>query len=51
MIRDAVKPVISQELAGITKISEHNIREWSANQVADGYVTYDASPEIFSSSQ
>jgi DNA-binding GntR family transcriptional regulator len=36
---DFGKPITSQELANLTATSERYIREWLANQAADGYLT------------
>ena len=37
----------SNELAAIAKTSERNIREWLANQVAGGYVIYNAQTQKY----
>jgi hypothetical protein len=44
---DFGKPITSQELANLTATSERYIREWLANQAADGYLTYDASSKRY----
>jgi hypothetical protein len=40
IFNDARKPISSHELATLTKTSKRNVREWLANQAAEGYVTY-----------
>ncbi|MFL6424359.1 MAG: class I SAM-dependent methyltransferase [Nitrososphaeraceae archaeon] len=44
---DFGKPITSQELANLTATSERYIREWLANQAADGYLTYDPSSKRY----
>jgi hypothetical protein len=44
---DFGKPITSQELANLTATSERYIREWLANQAADGYLTYDPSSQRY----
>jgi SAM-dependent methyltransferase len=46
-MKDAGKPITSQELADMTGTSERNIREWLANQAAGGYVMYDAESQRY----
>jgi len=46
-MREAGKPVTSQELANMTMTAERNVREWLANQAAGNYVTYDASTQRY----
>jgi len=46
-MKDAGRPITSQELAGMTGTSERNIREWLANQAAGGYVMYDAESQRY----
>ena len=40
---DSGKPLTSEELAKKTNTNERLIREWLANQVAGGYITYNSS--------
>ncbi|MGI0043736.1 MAG: class I SAM-dependent methyltransferase, partial [Nitrososphaeraceae archaeon] len=47
-MREAGRPVTSQELADLTNTAERNVREWLANQAAGNYVTYDASTQRYS---
>ena len=44
---DFGKPITSQELANLTSTSEHYVREWLANQAADGYLVYDADSQRY----
>jgi SAM-dependent methyltransferase len=46
-MKDAGRPITSQELADVTRTSERNIREWLANQAAGGYVIYDAETQRY----
>jgi SAM-dependent methyltransferase len=46
-MKDAGRPITSQELADTTGTSERNIREWLANQAAGGYVLYDAKTQRY----
>jgi len=46
-MKDAGRPITSQELADVTRTSERNIREWLANQAAGGYVMYDAETQRY----
>jgi SAM-dependent methyltransferase len=46
-MKDAGRPITSQELADVTGTSERNIREWLANQAAGGYVIYDAESQRY----
>ena len=42
------QPLTSEELAKATNTNERLIREWLANQVAGGYVTYDSTNKKYS---
>jgi len=46
-MKDAGRPITSQELADVTRTSERNIREWLANQAAGGYVMYDVETQRY----
>jgi SAM-dependent methyltransferase len=46
-MREAGKPVTSQELADMTMTAERNVREWLANQAAGNYLTYDPSTQRY----
>ena len=46
-MKDAGRPITSQELADVTRTSERNIREWLANQAAGSYVMYDAETQRY----
>jgi hypothetical protein len=40
-MKNAGRPITSDELANMTQIAERNIRERLTNQAAGGYITYD----------
>ena len=42
------RPLTSEELAEATNTNERLIREWLANQVAGGYITYDSTNKKYS---
>lgn len=46
-MRDAGKPITSQELADLTNTNERYVREWLSSQAAGGYVEFDASSGRF----
>jgi SAM-dependent methyltransferase len=46
-MKEAGRPITSQELADVTRTSERNIREWLANQAAGGYVMYDVETQRY----
>ncbi len=46
-MKNAGRPITSQELADITGTAERNIREWLANQAAGGYIMYDVETQRY----